>query len=123
MILVVEDELEVREELVEALDLRQFEVREAAGVAEAIGIVRQIPGNMSLLTDLRLGDGSGLDLVRAIRSDSDLSSRVAPIVLMTGHTDLTEQVEREIAKQNLRMLFKPIDLASLLPLLAPDRSH
>lgn len=123
MILVVEDELEVREELVETLELRQFEVREADGVAAAMDIVRDHAGTMSLLTDLRLGDGSGLDLVRAIRSDSELSSRVTPIILMTGHTDLTEQVELEIARQDLRMLFKPVDLASLLPLLTSKRPH
>ena len=120
MILVVEDETDVREELVEMLQLRHYEVRSACSVATAMAAVRSICGNITLLSDLRLGDGSGMDLIRMIRSDPALSIRVAPIILMTGHTDITEQIELAIAAEGLQIMFKPVDLAKLLPLLGKE---
>ena len=123
MILVVEDENDVREELVEMLQLRQFDVCSAHSVATAIDAVRSIPGQITLLSDLRLGDGSGMDLIRIIRSEHALSARVAPIILMTGHTDITEQIDRAIAAEGLHMLFKPLDLAQLLPFLEQENVH
>lgn len=120
MILVVEDETDVREELVEMLELRQFAVFGAAGVADGLDKVRESPRPLTLLTDLRLRDGSGLDLIRAIRSSPDLQAKVVHSVLMTGHIDLTEQMQREIERQDLPILFKPVDFQLLLPLLAQD---
>ncbi|MEL7728040.1 response regulator [Citromicrobium bathyomarinum] len=123
MILVVEDEADVREELVEMLELRRFAVRGAASVADGIDCVRERAFPLTLLTDLRLREGSGLDLIRAIRSDSGLSAKVVRSIMMTGHIDLTEQVQREIAKQDVPLLFKPVDFDVLLPLLAQDAVH
>ncbi len=120
MILVVEDEADVREELVEMLELRRFAVRGEASVASALDWLRNATGQLTLLTDLRLREGSGLDLVRAIRSDTALQAKVSRTILMTGHIDLTEQMEREIERHDLRILFKPVELALLLPLLAED---
>ena len=121
MILVVEDEADVREELVEMLELRRFAVHGASSLASAIETVRQASGPLTLLTDLRLREGSGLDLIRAIRSDPDLKRKVNNVILMTGHIDLTEQMEHEIAKQDLHILFKPVDIDMLLSLLVQDR--
>ena len=117
MILVVEDEADVREELVEMLQLRGFDVRGAGRGAEAVELVRHAKRPLTLLTDLRLREGSGLDLIRAIKSDSILQSKVVRSVLMTGHIDLTEKVQREIARQDIPLLFKPVDFERLLPLL------
>lgn len=105
------------------LQLRQFDVCSAHSVATAIDAVRSIPGQITLLSDLRLGDGSGMDLIRIIRSEHALSARVAPIILMTGHTDITEQIDRAIAAEGLHMLFKPLDLAQLLPFLEQENVH
>lgn len=123
MILVVEDETDVREELVEMLELRHFEVRSADSVASAMDAVRSIAGRITLLSDLRLGDGSGMDLIRLIRSDAALSARVAPIILMTGHTDITEHIEQAIAAEGLSILFKPVDLKKLIPLLNEEHER
>ena len=120
MILVVEDEADVREELVEMLELRRFAVCGAASVADGIARVRDASVPLTLLTDLRLREGSGLDLIREIRSDSELQPKVVRSIMMTGHIDLTEQVQREIIKQDIPLLFKPVDFDVLLPLLAQD---
>ncbi len=120
MILVVEDEADVREELVEMLELRRFAVCGAGSVACGLQKVREASEPLVLLTDLRLREGSGLDLIRALRSDPELQSKVTRSILMTGHIDLTEQVQYEIAKQDLPILFKPVDFNVLLPMLAQD---
>lgn len=102
------------------LELRGFNVRSACSVATAMEAVRSINGNITLLSDLRLGDGSGMDLIRMIRSDQALSVRVAPIILMTGHTDITEHIEHAIASEGLQIMFKPIDFGKLMPLLGEE---
>ena len=102
------------------LELRRFAVCGAAGVASGLEMARSASEEVILLTDLRLREGSGLDLIRAIRSDSVLQSRVTRSILMTGHIDLTEQVQHEIAKHDLPILFKPVDFEVLLPLLSQD---
>ena len=120
MILIVEDETDVREELVEMLELRGFVVRGAPGVPSAMEFLRSHTGPLALLTDLRLRDGSGLDLVREIGADPDLGEKVQRIILMTGHIDITEQVERDIERRDLDILFKPVDLGKLVGLLSED---
>ena len=117
MILVVEDEADVREELVEMLQLRRFDVRGAARVADGLDRVRDATFPITLLTDLRLREGSGLDLIREIKSDAALCQKVERSILMTGHIDLTEQVHRDIARHDIPLLFKPVDFEQLLPLL------
>lgn len=120
MILVVEDEADVREELVEMLELRRFDVCGADSVASGLQRVRDASQQLILLSDLRLHEGSGLDLIRAIRSDPILQPKVTRSILMTGHIDLTDHVRHEIAKQNLPILFKPVDFQVLMPLLSQD---
>ena len=102
------------------LELRRFAVRGAASVAAGLAKVRDMPPPLTLLTDLRLREGSGLDLIREIRSDPALQPKVVRSILMTGHIDLTEQVQREIEKQDLPILFKPVDFQVLMPMLAQD---
>lgn len=75
--------------------------------------VRTTSSPRTLLTDLRLREGSGLDLIRAIRSTPELQHKVTRSILMTGHIDLTEQVQREIAKQDLPILFKPVEFKTI----------
>mgnify|MGYP004462833657 CR=1 FL=1 len=120
MILVVEDESDVREELVEMLELRGFAVCGAASVADGIERVRHASEPLILLTDLRLREGSGLTLVREIDADPALRAKVLRKILMTGHIDLTDQCKRDIVKYDIPLLFKPLDFKILLPLLAQE---
>lgn len=116
-VLVVEDEQELRDELLELLAMRGFGVLGASSVEEALHLLRRPPGPITLLSDLRLSGGSGLDLVRRIAADAELGANVVRTLLMTGHTDLTEQVERELARYGVAMLFKPVQTVRLLSLL------
>lgn len=119
-ILVVEDEPELRDELVELIELRGFPVFGAADAAAAEALLRQSEGPWIMLTDLRLPDSSGMDLIRHIRADALLSQRVQRMTIMTGRTELTEQVERDLSVNMVDMLLKPIKTAALLASLRPE---
>lgn len=121
-ILLVEDEPAVREELCEFLELRGFTVCAVGDVANALRVLREGRLPCALLTDFNLPDGSGLDLIRTIRHTLDLGAEVTPALLMTGHTDLTEQVRLALAQEGVTMLTKPLDPTALLSLLGPSRA-
>ena len=116
-ILVVEDEQQVREELAELLELHGLDVEAFDRVSSAMLALRQAIGPLILLTDLRLPDGSGLDIIQEIHNDPVLASSVARIIVMTGHTDITEQLARTLERQDIALLFKPLDTKALIDML------
>lgn len=113
-ILIVEDEPHLREELAEMFEMRGFSVAEAGDVCSALRWLRAATRSTSVLTDFRMPGASGLDLVRTIRADRELVQRVPLIVLMTGHSDLTDQVDVELLRHNVRLLAKPVASDMLL---------
>lgn len=122
-VLLVEDEPAVREELCEFLALRGYDVRSVADMREAERVLHEPWLPCALITDFRLPGGSGLDLVRALRRDEDLRVNVTPIIMMTGHTDLTDQVRNALDHERLPMLIKPFDAVMLLSMLGPPQPH
>ncbi|MCM2476583.1 response regulator transcription factor [Rhizobium sp. CG5] len=67
-ILVVEDDAPIRWRVCDALRLApEFVVSEAATLAEARSLLSGNPSRV-LLTDIRLPDGTGIDLIREVRS-------------------------------------------------------
>ena len=65
-VLVVEDEAYVRDSLLELLRARDFGVEGASGVPEALALLRRTPVDV-VLTDLRMPELTGLDLVRRMQ--------------------------------------------------------
>jgi CheY-like chemotaxis protein len=61
-----------------------------------------------------------MELIRHVRADAELSKRVQKMTIMTGHTELTEQVERDLNAHMVNMLLKPIRTAALLASLQPE---
>ncbi|QHL91652.1 response regulator [Sphingomonas changnyeongensis] len=121
-ILVVDDEPDLREELCEWLALRGLPAVMAGDVEGALGVLRVLHGIETVLTDIRLGSASGLDLVRRARRDPALAGRHLHFALMTGQTDLTDHARDEIAELDAVLLAKPIDLGRLLGLLQAPRA-
>jgi CheY-like chemotaxis protein len=66
-ILLVEDD-DTNRKLVRVVLGRGYRISEAASVDEARALLRQDKPDL-LLLDIRLGDGSGLDLIRSVRAD------------------------------------------------------
>jgi len=107
LILIIEDEVLLRESLVEALDDCGHEVSVAESGAAARELLETCRPDMVLL-DLRLPDASGLELLSEIR-DHDPSTR---IVLMTAYGSVNDAVEA-MRRGAVDYLQKPLDLDEL----------
>src|SRR5438552_7698625 len=66
-LLVVDDDRVFCERLARALSSRGFAARTAMSVVEALAAIETAPPAFAVI-DLRLGDGSGLDVMRALKA-------------------------------------------------------
>lgn len=111
-VLIVDDEAPIRHVL--ALGLRDLaqEVLEAATVGEALTLLEK--GKVDLvITDMRIGDGSGLDVARA-------AARLRPapyVIAMSGHPDTREGLALGQAGA-VAFLAKPFELSDVRAVLA-----
>ena len=106
-ILIVDDELEVRETMAEYLDFEGYKIEQAENGLDALEILKN--RNFELvITDFRMPKLNGKELVLAVRK---LGLKM-PIFLLTGYTDLTEQESLEIGVT--RFLIKPLHPSDLL---------
>jgi len=86
-LLIVEDELVLARNLSKAFVRHGFEVHHATGIAEGRRIAATTPVDVALL-DLRLPDGSGLDLLDALVAiDPD-----RPVIMMTAYGSVADAV-------------------------------
>jgi len=60
-------------------------IRKVLSAADAAEVVRRVDFEL-IVVDGDLPDGAGFDLVRSIRSEDDGRNRLAPILLVAGHT-------------------------------------
>ena len=110
-VLIVDDDSNTREALVAIAQAEGFTTAGAGSVAEArIQLVRQRPD--VVLMDLRLPDGSGMDLFEDLEDRSSIET-----ILITGHASVESAVEA------LRLgasdyLTKPVNLQRLKAVLA-----
>lgn len=86
-LLIVDDDAPLRDRLARAMEQRGFEVATADGVAGGIAAARRAPPAFAVV-DLRLGDGSGLDVVAALR-EVRTESR---IIVLTGYGNIATAV-------------------------------
>ena len=110
-ILLVEDKESLRRVLRLTLENAGYSVNEAADAREAIHQISLTPHRV-VLTDLRMPNGSGLDVLRAARSaDGDV-----PVIVMTAFGSIDEAVQamKDGAHDFLQ---KPVDSNHLLLLV------
>src|SRR5436190_2047321 len=110
-VLIVDDDANTREALAVLADQEGFTTALAGSVAEArIHLVRQRPD--VILMDLKLPDGSGIDLMEDLEDRSSIET-----ILITGHASVESAVEA------LRLgasdyLTKPVNLQRLKAVLS-----
>ena len=88
-ILVIEDEPDIRRNLEYNLSREGFSISTAASISEANTLLASTDYNLILL-DLMLPDGSGLDLCKSVKSNSDTES--IPIIILTAKDDEVDKV-------------------------------
>jgi DNA-binding NtrC family response regulator len=106
-VLVVEDEAYVRDSLLEVLRARGFQAEGASGVADALRQLERTPVDV-VLTDLRMPELTGLDLVRKMQA----SAPEVPVIVLTGHGSVASAVECLHAGAR-DFILKPADPAAL----------
>jgi two-component system, response regulator RegA len=110
-LLVVEDDDALRSRLAAAFRSRGFDAREAASVAEAERLLAEESPEYAIV-DLRIGERSGLDVVRALLA-ADAGTRV---VVLTGYGSIATAIEA-IRLGAVHYLTKPADADAILAAL------
>ena len=85
--LIVDDDNPLRDRLARAMEKKGFNVIQAAGVKQGIILAKNTPPAFAVV-DLRLEDGSGLDLVKEIRR----LRKDSKIVMLTGYGNIPTTV-------------------------------
>lgn len=86
-LLLVDDDAPLRRSLQRAMERRGFRVYAAEGLEEGLNLAQTIRPEYAVV-DLRLEDGSGLDLVKRVR---ELHPRVR-VVILTGYGNIATAV-------------------------------
>ena len=112
-VLIVEDELILRDMLARVLTLRGHRVVAVATVAEGLA---ELDGQDCVILDLNLPDGLGTRVLERIRAEK----RPIRVAVTTGSTDDAVLADVRLLKPEL-LLLKPIDVKVLLAWVAgPD---
>ncbi|MEK6554847.1 MAG: response regulator [Bdellovibrionota bacterium] len=107
-VLLVEDEPDLRELLSSELELNGYNVIAAGGGQEAFKFFSENEIDL-VVSDLKMGLGSGMDLLKSIR---DNSTAHTPVILMSGYSDFDNKEASSLGAQML--LHKPFSLESFV---------
>lgn len=108
-ILLVEDDDTNRKLVRIVLGGARYRISEAVSVAQALALLRQEQPDL-LLLDIRLGDGSGLDVIRSVRADPAFDQ--VPALAITAQAMKGDE-SRFLAAGFDGYLSKPIDTRML----------
>ena len=115
-LLIVDDDDPLRVRLARAMEVKGFKVKDAKNVENAIKLVKSYPPKFALV-DLRLEDGSGLDVVQEINK----VKKDSRIVMLTGYGNLPTAVAA-VKAGAIDYIAKPVDADDVESALlaAPD---
>jgi CheY-like chemotaxis protein/two-component sensor histidine kinase len=111
-VLVVDDNVDVREFLVFALEEYGAVVMTAASVREALKCLQQFPADI-LITDIGMPEENGYNLLNQIRSLESTQKRQIPAIALTGYT-ANEVINQVLNAGFQKYLPKPIDVFELI---------
>ena len=120
-LLIVDDHADSLSAMARLLRGAGCDVRSAASVTDALSIAERAamtdqPIDL-LVSDLQLGDGSGLDLARQLQSRFGMRS-----IAVTGHADPADERE-SLAAGFEHFLTKPVQLSALLAAIGELQSN
>ncbi len=115
-LLIVDDDNNLRNQLAKAMERRGFVVSIAASVDEGCALARAAPPAYAVI-DLRLTDGSGLDVVRVLRA----TRPGARAIMLTGYGNIATAVAA-VKAGAVDYLPKPADADAVMDALLSDGS-
>jgi len=108
-VLVVEDEPEILMEVAGYLRRRGDQVQTASGFGAAMRLLDEGQPIDLVISDARMPDGSGLDLIRTVLQR--FGGRI-PCLLMTGHLEQVD-IAGDLQAAGVRIVLKPFSLAAM----------
>jgi two-component system, response regulator FlrC len=110
IILLVDDEPELRQLIAASLVIRGYDVVETESGNEALKVLGQSSPDL-VLSDVRMPNGSGAELLKGARAQG----YKIPIILMSGYTDLTQ--EQALQEGASALLSKPFNFKVVFDLI------
>ena len=112
-VMVVEDDEDIRADLVAILRVKGFEVAEATNGKDAIAQLQGGARPCLIVLDLMMPVMNGWELRAAMRADTALAA--IPVVVVSGKGRISTDEEQTLAPA--AVLVKPFELAELLALV------
>lgn len=116
-LLIVEDDKAFLERLARAMEGRGFDVTSCGSVAEGVAHIGQSAPAFAVV-DLRLGDGSGLDVVSALKTKRP----EARAIVLTGYGNIATAVTA-VKMGAIDYLSKPAEADDVVAALMSSTSH
>ncbi len=107
-VLVVEDDADIREAVVAALELEGFHVFQATNGVEALQVLPTMPHPSLVLADLMMPIMDGWQLIRALSDDDRFAT--LPVVVVSAND--------QKAPAGYRQVKKPIELDDLVKIVS-----
>jgi len=107
-ILVLEDNQDIRDMVTEVLSYEDFNVKTISSAAEFSPAIDEFQPHLVLL-DLRLSDGHGGELCRALKSDP-LRAHI-PVIIFTAYQNPSDDIMRFGCEF---ILYKPFNITELI---------
>lgn len=118
MVLVVDDDKELRESLRMVLEDAGYYALEAASGAEALTTLRTSGKRLVVLLDLIMPLMDGIEVLQAVAADSTLAARHSYILLTADSRPLSAPSAALLTSLSVPMVRKPVDIDDLLAVVA-----
>ena len=102
-LLIVDDDNHLRDRLARAMGKKGFKVSQAESVQKGISLVKNAPPAFAVV-DLRLGDGSGLEIIKEIQK----LKKDSRMVMLTGYGNIPTAVAA-VKAGAIDYIPKPVD--------------
>jgi DNA-binding response OmpR family regulator len=111
VILIVDDEDEIREFMVEDLQDEGFKTFEACNGRDAFNIVKKEHIDL-VVTDVRRPNGDGVELLKNVMA---IEGRRPPVIVVSGFSDVSE---KDVIKMGAKaFVHKPYDIDEFMELI------
>jgi len=92
LVLVTDDEKNIRRTLKMVLDSEGYDVAEAQNIAEAEEVLRGDRRVDAILLDVKLGEDSGIDLLERVKQRGGDFDADIPVLMISGHASIDDAV-------------------------------